>query len=204
MAQGTKASMTSEEWEADRHAAHQANVEAARARHGYGSSGDAPGAPEWEGYELPSTEDRPEFDEAKVQSLAQQHAAPGIRTLREAYQTAASRLPSDPKSRLTLKDALKGYGSGLEQVMGGARKTARQEEMQKFGIESANFQADYAARLQQARDMAQLENQRLTQQFQMDYESFLEDEDEKGGYYVSGYGGMNPTWVPPGEDSPYG
>lgn len=177
-----------------------ARVEAmrrARSPHLYGAeSGVQPDAPEWETYEIPSTEDRPEFDEAKVQSLAQQHAAPGIRTLREAYQTAASRLPSDPKSRLTLRDALKGYGSGLESVMGGARKTARQEEMQKFGIESAAFQQDYAAQLQQARDMAQLENDRMMQQFQMDYTEFLGDEADQpqsGGFYHS-----SGTWIPPG------
>lgn len=156
-----------------------------------GMPGD-PGAPEWESYDIPSTEDRPTFDEGKVQSLAQQHAAPGIRTLREAYQTAAARLPSNPKTRLTLRDALKGYGSGLENVMGGARKTARAEEMQKFGIESAAYQQDYAARLAQAQYRANLENQRMAQQWQADYAQFLEDpEDEDSLDPMAGYGGTH-------------
>lgn len=179
----------------------RARVEAARRARSPELYGAAPGvqpdAPEWETYEIPSTEDRPEFDETKVQSLAQQHAAPGIRTLREAYQTAAARLPSSPQTRLTLKDALKGYGTGLEQVMGGARKTARSEEMQKFQIESQAFQEDYAAKLQQARDMAQLENARLAQQWQADYTEFLEEDPETDtSDPMAGFGGtMGPYYA---------
>ena len=183
---------------AAREASHAANVAAARAGAGYGTTGAPgaqPGAPEWETYELPPTEDRPEFDEGKVKSLAQEHAAPGVRTLREAYQTAAARLPSTPQTRLTLRDALKGYGTGLEQVMGGARKTARAEEMQKFGIESAQYQQDYAAQLQQAQYQAELENRRLMMQYEQDYMDFLGDDDQPtgGGYYSQGG-----TWIPPG------
>lgn len=173
-----------------------ARVEAdRRARHPEfygGGRGSDPGAPDWQSYDLPSTEDRPVFDESKVQSLAQQHAAPGIRTLREAYQTAASRLPSNPKSRLTLRDALKGYGSGLENVMGGARKTARAEEMAKFQTESAAYQQEYSARLAQAQYQANLENQRMAQQWQADYAQFLEDpEGEDPLDPMAGYGGTH-------------
>ena len=191
---------------AAREASHAANVAAARTGAGYGATTGAPGAqpeaPTWETYEIPSVEDRPEFDESKVQRLAQEHAAPGVRTLREAYQTAAARLPSTPQTRLTLRDALKGYGTGLEQVMGGARRTARAEEMQKFGIESAQYQQDYAARLTQAQQQAELENRRLMMQYQADYTEFLgEDEGQPttGGFYTAGG-----TWVPPGTSGPLG
>ena len=146
-----------------------------------GMPGDRPEVPAYTPYELPAHEDRPEFDEGKVKSLTQQHAAPGVRTLREAYQTAAARLPTTPQTRLTLRDALKGYGTGLEQVMGGARRTARAEETQKFGIESAQYQQEYAARLQQAQEHARLENVRLQQQYQTDYAEFMEGPDATSG-----------------------
>ena len=166
-----------------------------------GMPGDQPTGPEWETYELPSTEDRPEFDEGKVKSLAQQHAAQGDSTLREAYQTAAARLPSTPQTRLTLKDALKGYGTGLESVMAGARKTARGEEMQKFGIESAVYQQEYAARLQQVQYQAELENQRMMETYRADYSEFLGEGDgqQTGGFYDN----MG-NWIPPGTPGPLG
>jgi len=164
--------------------------------------GDQPEAPTWETYELPSVEDRPEFDEGKVQRLAQEHAAPGVRTLREAYQTAAARLPTTPQTRLSLKDALKGYGTGLESVMAGARKTARGEEMQKFGIESAVYQQEYAAKLAQAQRQTQMENERMMMQYQADYMDFLgegDDQPQTGGFYDN----MG-NWIPPGTPGPLG
>lgn len=162
-------------------------------------AGAKPGGPEWETYELPSHEDRPEFDEGEVQRLSQEHAAPGVRTLREAYQTAAARLPSTPKTRLTLRDALKGYGTGLESVMSGARKTARGETMQKFQIESAQYAQDYAAKLAQAQEQSRLENERLMMQYQADYTEYLDDQPTTGGFYDN----MG-NWIPPGTPGPLG
>jgi hypothetical protein len=156
------------------------------------TTGRQPTPPDWETYEIPSTEDRPEFDESKVKSLTQEHAASGIRTLREAYQMAAARLPSSPQTRLTLRSALKGYGTGLENVMGGARKTARAEETQKFGVESAVYQQEYAARLVQAQQQADWENRRLMLQYQADYTEYLGDPDQNQiPQYL-----LNPGYIP--------
>jgi hypothetical protein len=163
---------------------------------GAGGQGAAPTMPELATPELPEQE-RPEYDESKVQSLAQQHAAPGVRTLREAYQTAASRLPSNPQSRLTLKDALKGYGTGLESVMGGARKTARAEYGQEFGADVKFAGQKYAAQVAMAQQQMQTEAQAQLQQFQMSYADYLDrPESRGGGHYVSG-GYKGATWVEP-------
>lgn len=169
---------------------------------GAGAAGK-PEIPTLSSAEVPTYE-RPEYDEGKVQSLTQQHAAPGVRTLREAYQTAAARLPSDPKSRLTLRDALKGYGTGLESVMGGARKTARAEYGQEYGYESEAASQVYAAQVAMAQQQASLEAAALAQQFSLDYADYMEDKPDTpqtGGFYT---GGVTPTWVPPGTSGPMG
>ena len=162
---------------------------------GPGAPGVAPERPTLEMPELPEQE-RPEYDESQVQRLAREHAAPGVRTLREAYQTAASRLPSDPRSRLTLRSALKGYGSGLESVMGGARKTARAEYGQKYGAEVGFAREQYAAQVGMAQTQARTQAQMQQQQFQMSYADYLKrPESREGGYYTGG--GPRPTWVEP-------
>lgn len=146
--------------------------------------------------DLPTLE-RPEYDESKVQSLAQQHAAPGIRTLREAYQTAAARLPSNPQSRLTLKDAMKGYGSGLESVMGGARKTARQEYGMEYGADVKFAGQEYAAKVGLVQAQMQAQAQAEAQRFQMSYANYLDRPESRGGGHYEPGGRYGATWVEP-------
>ncbi len=161
---------------------------------GAGGQGAAPTLPE---VTTPDVPERPraELDEGAVRRRTQEEAAPGIRTLREAYQTAAARLPSDPRSRLTLKEALKGYGTGLESVMGGAKRRARAEEMDKVKMEEAAISQQYAAQVQMLQTQAQAQAQAQTQQFQMSYADYLSSpQSQRGGHYE---GGVNPYWVEP-------
>lgn len=66
----------------------------------------------------------PEYDMGKVEALAQRAAAPGVRSLRSAMQGVQQGYYENPNvKRMTLRDALAGYGQGLETVMGGAMKT---------------------------------------------------------------------------------
>ena len=88
----------------------------------------------------------PEYDEDKVSTLTQKRAAPGIRRLREATRSAMSETYDNPNvKKMTVKDALAGYGTGLENVMAGAGRTATQEYGQQYaasvGVEMAKFQA---------------------------------------------------------------
>lgn len=63
----------------------------------------------------------PEYDQGRVEALAQRVAAPGIRKLRSEVQTAQGGVYDNPNVKaMTLRQALQGYGSGLESVMGGA------------------------------------------------------------------------------------
>jgi len=75
----------------------------------------------------------PEYDEDKVSSLTQKRAAPGVRRLREATRSAMSETYDNPNvKRMTVRDALSGYGTGLENVMAGAGRSATQEYGQQY------------------------------------------------------------------------
>lgn len=88
----------------------------------------------------------PEYDEEKVSGLTQKRAAPGVRKLREATRSAMSETYDNPNvKKMTVRDALAGYGTGLENVMAGANRAATQEYGQQYaanvGAEMARFQA---------------------------------------------------------------
>lgn len=66
----------------------------------------------------------PPYDTAKVESLAQRFAAPGVRRLRSALQDVQQGYYENPNvKRMTLRDALSGYGQGLESTMAGALRS---------------------------------------------------------------------------------
>ena len=149
-----------------------------------------PDVPEFAPYEMPERGEAPvfnapEWDKSEINRLSQEHAAAPIRTLREAYQRTAARLPTNPQSRLLLKDALAGYGSGLESAISGAKRTARAEYGQKHGREfqaegmkyrgaQREFEADYAARLADVQQQTAIENQNKMMQYQADYNEYLQ------------------------------
>jgi len=88
----------------------------------------------------------PEYDEDKVSSLTQKRAAPGVKRLREVTRAAANETYDNPNvKKMTVRDALAGYGTGLENVMAGAGKAATQEYGQQFAAsvnaEMTRFQA---------------------------------------------------------------
>ncbi|HUV71673.1 MAG TPA: hypothetical protein VMW25_01555 [Clostridia bacterium] len=87
----------------------------------------------------------PEYDEDKVSELTQKRAAPGVRRLRETTQQAMGETYENPNvKRMTVREALSGYGSGLENVMAGAGSAATQEYGQQYAAsvsaEMARFQ----------------------------------------------------------------
>jgi hypothetical protein len=109
--------------------------------------GDAPEIPT-----LPTFK-APEMDKRGVRALTQKLAAPGIRTLRETVQQSMGKNYENPNVRkMTLREALQGYGTGLEKVMSGAGREARSEKMAELDLqrqeEMANFQSQTNAAMQ--------------------------------------------------------
>lgn len=86
----------------------------------------------------------PEWDEGKISSLTQKVAAPGLRNLRQQVQRASSQPSTNPNVKaMTLRDALAGYGQGLENIMGGARSSAGQEYAREYGTKQDEAKTNY-------------------------------------------------------------
>ena len=101
---------------------------------------DAPDLPT-----LPKLE-MPKVDKRKIRALTQQIAAPNIRKLNESVLTAMNIHTDNPNvRRMTLREALQGYGSGLESTMAGAGGQARSEHQQELNLASAEAQANWRA-----------------------------------------------------------
>ncbi len=112
------------------------------------SVGDRPELPE-----LPKFK-APEYDESKVAAKTQKIAAPRVRQLREAVRTVQATPFENPNvKRMTISQALQGYGTGLESVMAGARRGAVAEYGQEYKGEfteaQMNFQTDVSAQMAQ-------------------------------------------------------
>jgi len=95
----------------------------------------------------------PTYDEGKVSSLTQKHAAAGTRKLRSAVQEAMTKRSDNPNlNRMNLRDALAGYGEGLEDVMSGAAKTATAEYAQQYAYKYQEAGMNYNTAVQTVRD----------------------------------------------------
>jgi len=90
----------------------------------------------------------PEYDEKKVSALTQKKAAPGIRRLRNVTQRALSTTHENPNvQRMTVREALAGYGTGLEGVISGAGSSARAEYNTEYSTSVSAAMARYQAAL---------------------------------------------------------
>ena len=99
----------------------------------------------------------PVRDEARIGSLAQKAAGPGLRELRKGMREAQGRYYENPNvRRMTLRDAMAGYGMGLEKVMGGARREARAEYEGEYAGQMTKAQLEYQGQAQQV--MSQYQN----------------------------------------------
>jgi len=120
----------------------------------------------------------PGYDDREVRKLTQKHAAPGTRKLREAVQIAMSRDYDNPNvKRLHLRDALSGYGSGLESVMAGAGRAATAEYGERYGIEHDAAVKRYSAEMQGREE--KYEDDLLREKLRYGHEKENEDELER-------------------------
>ena len=92
----------------------------------------------------------PKRDPRRVAQLRQQVATPGIRKLRTALSRALVRSYENPNvARMVTRSALSGFGEGLEQIMGGAARTAEAQAATERGILTQEALANYQAAMQQ-------------------------------------------------------
>ena len=97
----------------------------------------------------------PEFklpirDEARIGSLTQKAAGPGMREMRKGLREAQRRYYENPNvRRMTLRDAMAGYGMGIEKVMQGARREAQAEYEAEFAPQMTKATMEYRAGVEQ-------------------------------------------------------
>jgi hypothetical protein len=88
-------------------------------------------------YVAPEEYVAPEYDENRVAALAQRKSAAGLRAARQALQQTVGGYYENPNvKRMTLRDALAGYGQSVESVLSGADTTAREEYNLEYGIKA--------------------------------------------------------------------
>jgi len=93
----------------------------------------------------------PVYDEGAITPLTQQRAAPGLRALRQQISRASGVNYENPNvKRMTLRDALTGYGQGIANVLGAAGQVATSEYNIKYGRLSENAATEFRSRAEQA------------------------------------------------------
>jgi hypothetical protein len=95
----------------------------------------------------------PTRDTARVEELTKQKSASGLRAMRSAIQKAMGQTYRNANvKRMSLREALAGYGQGIESVMSGAQSQAgseyQKEYEQQYDVGLKNWQADYNAKFQ--------------------------------------------------------
>jgi hypothetical protein len=134
--------------------------------------GDAPELPD-----LPKLE-MPKVDKRAVRALTQKIAAPSIRKLQEGVQQAMNVHTDNPNvRRMTLREALQGYGSGLETTMAGAGSQARQEHQQELNLLANEARANW----QTSTEALMAEYQNAYNKYMQSAEKITETNEGAGG-----------------------
>jgi hypothetical protein len=86
----------------------------------------------------------PTYDEGRIESLAQQKAAPGLRAARSQIQQIQGKYEENPNVKaMTLREALAGYGLAVANVMGGAETSAESEYGREYGTQERQAEINY-------------------------------------------------------------
>jgi hypothetical protein len=92
----------------------------------------------------------PKWDDNAIESLTQKKAAPGLRNLRQQVQRVTGRRYDNPQvGRMTLREALQGYGSGIGSVMGSAGEVATGEYAKKYATQADEAKTNYGGAMAQ-------------------------------------------------------
>ena len=88
----------------------------------------------------------PEFDEREVSRIAAREAAPNVRRLRDVTARAIGQNFANPNvRRLTVREALQGFGSGLGSILTGSQRAAVSQYMPRYQAAVSGAQTQYGA-----------------------------------------------------------
>lgn len=95
----------------------------------------------------------PARDPQRVRELVQEAAAPAIRGLRDQYRKIMNQHYDNPNvRRMTLREAMSGYGGGLDKVFGGARQYATNQYEHEYADKSTEARANWQANVNAEND----------------------------------------------------
>jgi hypothetical protein len=124
-------------------------------------------------YVAPAEYAAPEYDEDRIAALAQRKSSAGLRAARQALQQTIGGYYENPNvKRMTLRDALAGYGQSVESVLSGADTTAREEYNTEYGIKSDQEKTNYNERV----NASKLKYEGQNTAAQLNYQSQLDAE----------------------------
>ena len=111
--------------------------------------------------------DIPAYDQERVEALAQRVAAPSLRKLRSEVQSVQGGVYDNPNVKaLTLRQALQGYGAGLESTMSGALGAGATMYGNEYDPQVQAAHANFEAQLQAQRLASQERQAALSRAFQ--------------------------------------
>lgn len=115
----------------------------------------------------------PTYDEGKVKKLTQEQAAPAIRGLRSALQRVQNNQGENANvNRMTLRDALAGYGQGLQSAMSTASATARSLYNEEYSREADAAKTNFTARADAAKTNYQASVDAAKTNFEAQYDQY--------------------------------
>ena len=89
----------------------------------------------------------PEYDTGAADPIQQRLAAPGLRHLREQISKVQAQTYENPNVKaMTVREALKGYGSGVEKVMASAYGRAMAEYNKRYEAERLGLLENFRAK----------------------------------------------------------
>ncbi len=142
--------------------------------YGYETPPERPVLPTFTGMQYPSYT-VPEREPERVEELTQQLAAPGIKGLRSQVQRAIGKRYVNPQvARMTLREALAGYGQGLESVMGGARRGALTQYEQEYAPQLEKSRLEYQAEASRAQQEYQTQAQAKMAEYEAAWKEYME------------------------------
>jgi len=142
----------------------------------------------------------PEWSEEEITALTQKKAAAPVRRLREAVQRAMGQYYENPAVKsMSLREALAGYGMGLESAMAGAGRAATGEYEARYGREYATAQTQWQADIDRVQKAYETAWQKwLTEGRQVtETKATYARPEEKEGIYGSEYTTISPGFRKP-------
>lgn len=145
----------------------------------------------------------PDYDESKVRSLQQQEASGAIRGLRSAMQKVSSGSYDNPNvKRMTLREALAGYGQGLQSAMSSAGTSARNLYNTEYGMKADAAKTNYAANVNEAQTNYQAKYNAAMAGYQAKLASYMQSMYGNKSSSSSGSQAYRPTTVTSQTETP--